>query len=202
LGKLPDRPAKFARMVSVFLVLVGAPLVLLMLTYAAYHPLCGIPPDRLVGFSDLPQRQNWHEISLVHVMTVGCFLAGVLTLILLSVLATDACSEDNVDSCQLSAAGYMSILGSFTWWGAMVSLWLVGHEQPAAKAAEASSSNDNNRDGPHVIVTKDGDSVNNIKNGVDQENTESSSEDEKVDDEDDEEQGGLGSVDDDKTARW
>jgi hypothetical protein len=198
LGKMPDRPVKFTRMVSVLLVLLGAPLVLLMLAYTAYHPLCGIPPDRFAELSDLPQRQNWPEISLVHVMTVACLVEGLLTLILLSVLATDACSDDAVDSCKLSGAGYMSILGSFTWWGAMVALWLVGHNQPAAAASTDSNDRTSTRDDGPKIVTKKGPSTN---DNSDQESTESSSEDEKADN--DEEKGEeSGSVADDKTARW
>jgi hypothetical protein len=137
LGKMPDRPAKFARMLSVFIIFIGIPLVLLMFTYAAYHPLCGIPPSTVEQVSALPQRQNWPEITLVHVMTLSCLIEGFMTLLLLSVLATDACSEDRVESCKLSTAGYLSILGSFSWWGAMVSVWLVGH---VASGSESSSS--------------------------------------------------------------
>lgn len=127
LGKLPDRPAKFARMLSVFIVLIGGPLVVLMVAYALYHPIFGMSPTLSEQLSELPRRKDWPEISLLHIMAAGCCLEGLLHLILLGFLATDACSEDRVDSCKLSTAGYMTILSSFSWMGAAIALWLVGH---------------------------------------------------------------------------
>lgn len=145
LGKLPDRPAKFARLVSVFIILIGAPLIILIIAYTLYHPIFGLSPALVERLSELPSRQDWPEISMLHVMVACCCLEGLLHLLLLSFLATEACSEDRVDSCKLSTAGYLSILSCFMWLGTVVALWLFGHQKGPMTTQDVAIRKDSQR---------------------------------------------------------
>ena len=126
LGKLPDGPVKFTRMLSLVVFIGGLCLVTLMIAYAVWDPLFCVTPERSID-SVLPDRQNWPTFRVSTVTAVGCGMMAVYTALFLSVLGTEACAEDRVDRCRLAAGGHLCVLSVLLWTAAALVMWFWGH---------------------------------------------------------------------------
>jgi hypothetical protein len=133
LDKLPGPAVKFARMFSVLAGLLGAILVILLICYAAWDPFCGLTKDMVV--SALPARDNFPTVSWVPILSGGCLVAGMLTLLFLTVLASPVCTDERVDTCQLSGAGYLCVIAVVLWWLAAAAIWYLGRSQAEPEQA-------------------------------------------------------------------
>lgn len=123
LGQLPDGPVKFARMVSLAVLLGGLGLVVLLMAYALWDPLFGVTDEHLDTMR-LPTRQNW---PMWPVRTVGLVVSSglaVFTLLLMSFVGGAEC--DRVERCRLAAGGYLCILASLVWASVAGVLWWLG----------------------------------------------------------------------------
>lgn len=134
LDELPGPAVKFARMFSFFAVFLATVLAVLIICYTAWDPFCGISEQVM---SALPDRKNWPKVSLVAVLYHGCTVAGLLNTLFLIVLAAPVCTNENVDACRLSGAGYMCILSVMLWWMVAASIWFLGRSKDEPKQVVA-----------------------------------------------------------------
>jgi hypothetical protein len=122
---LPGPAVRFARMFSIFATILATFLVIGMISHNVYSPICGTT-DEIV--STLPNRPNWPKISMMRVLFCTCMGLGMLTFLFLTVLASPVCSDDDVDECRLSGAGYMCVLAVMLWWLSAITTQIYGRE--------------------------------------------------------------------------